>query len=618
MNLKNNFILAPLKLGYSDGSGKVNKKHISFYRDRSKYIGAVILEPLYIDKGLREIPTQLGIDNDNKIPGLKELVNIIHNNTAKVIAHLNHPGRMANPKIPGNYFLSSTDKPCENGGAIPKSMDANDMSDSIDLFVKSAIRAEKAGFDFVELQFGHGYLLAQFLSPSVNDRKDEYNSDFEKRASFPLRVFDEVKKSVSIPIIVRVSGEEMTPAGIKIDETIKLVNQLKDKGAVAVHVSAGTVCSTPPWFFQHMFIQKGKTWEFAKTIKKATNIPVIYVGRVNSIRDIEKLNNEFHADYIALGRALIADPNFVGKYNSKIDGNIRPCLACSEGCLGGVKSGKGLGCVVNPLLSDDIPTFSVTKDKKTFAVIGAGLAGLETSLTLKSRGHNVDLYEKDVIGGQFNLAWLPPHKDSLKNIIDYYSKELKRNNISIIEREAVDVELLNGNYDGVIIATGAIPIIPSIKGLKNYFWAEFLLDQNLPDNKKIVVIGGGLIGIEIASKLVEKNNNVIIIEMLEDIARGMEMIEKAMTLKKLKGKNIPIYTNTKVDAIEDDKVFTSGENKLTIENIDHIVIATGMKSYLPLYGELKGKIPVYIVGDAKKVGKAQDAIKDGYTLAMTL
>jgi len=618
MNLKNNFILAPLKLGYSDGSGTVNEKYKKFYGARSENIGAVILEPLYIDKGLREIPTQLGIDNDDKIPGLRELVNIIHNNGAKVIAHLNHPGRMANPKIPGNFFLSSTDKPCENGGAVPKSMDKNDMDNSIDLFVKSAIRAEKAGFDIVELQFGHGYLLAQFLSPAVNDRKDEFNGDFEKRASFPLRVFDAVKKSVSIPIIVRVSGEEMTPTGIKIDETINLVKKLKEKGVTAVHVSAGTVCSTPPWFFQHMFIPKGKTWEFAGKIKKETNIPVIFVGRINSISDIKKLNSEFHADYIALGRALVADPDFIGKYNGKIDGNIRPCLACSEGCLGGVKSGKGLGCVVNPLLSDNIPAFSFAKERKTFAVIGAGLTGLETAITLKARGYNVDLYEKDVIGGQFNLAWLPPHKDSLKDIIDYYSKELKRNDISIINREAVDVELLNGNYDGVIIATGAVPVIPPIKGLKNYFWAEFLLDQNLPDNKKIVVIGGGLIGIEIASKLVEKNNDVIIIEMLSDVARGMEMIEKAMTLKKLKEKNIPIYTNTKVESISEDKVFTSGEHQLTIENVDHIVVATGMESYLPLYGELKGKIPVYIAGDAKKIGKAQDAIKDGYTLALTL
>ena len=169
MNLKNPFIMAPVKLGYSDTSGEVKEKHIEFYSLRSKEIGAVIPEPLYLDKGLREIPTQLGIDNDDKIPGLKKLTDAIHKNGAQAIAHLNHPGRMANPKIPGNFFMSSTDKPCENGGAAPKAITEQDMDEIKNLFKSAVIRAKKAGFDIIELQLGHGYLAAQFLSPAVND-----------------------------------------------------------------------------------------------------------------------------------------------------------------------------------------------------------------------------------------------------------------------------------------------------------------------------------------------------------------------------------------------------------------------------------------------------------------
>lgn len=618
MQLCNSFIMAPVKLGYSDGSGTINERHLRFYDERSKFIGAITPEPLYLDAGLREIPTQIGIDNDDKIAGLKELTDLLHKNGAKAIAHLNHPGRMANPKLPGNHYLSATDQPCENGGATPKRMDESDMQAVRDLFVQAAIRAEKAGFDFIELQFGHGYLLAQFLSLAVNDRNDVYGGSFENRIRFPLSVFEAVKEAVGLPLIVRVSGEEMTPQGIKINETIALVKILEEKGASAVHVSAGTVCSTPPWFFQHMFVPKGKTWAFAAQVKEQIHIPVIFVGRINSTRDVDRIKNEYSAEYIALGRALIADPDFVAKYEQEINRRIRPCLACSEGCLGGVRSGRGLGCVVNPTVGRDKQEFEKTNAPKYYAVVGAGLAGMEAVLMLKLRGHKVDLFEKDRLGGQFNLAWLPPNKESLKEIVDYYEYELKEHQVPIIFKEAGEQDVLSGGYDAAIIATGARPAIPPIKGLKEFYWAEFLLDENLPENKKIVVIGGGLIGIEIASKLVDKNNEVVVVEMLNEIARSMEMIEKNMTLKKLNMKNVPIYLNTKVEEVDDDKVYLSGERQVLLENVDHIVVATGMKSYHPLADALKEKMEVHVIGDAKKVGKAQEAIRDGYTIALEL
>ncbi|MCF7929339.1 MAG: hypothetical protein K9L68_11325, partial [Spirochaetales bacterium] len=158
LQLRNQFIFAPVKTGYSDGSGRVTDKHIEFYKLRSAETGGVALEPLYLDKGLREIPTQMGLDSEDKIPGLSKLNEVIHQNGSKVIAHLNHPGRMANPKIPGNYFLSSTDQACENGGAEPKRMDRQDMNRVVEQFRSSAALAEKAGFDALGIQFGHGYL----------------------------------------------------------------------------------------------------------------------------------------------------------------------------------------------------------------------------------------------------------------------------------------------------------------------------------------------------------------------------------------------------------------------------------------------------------------------------
>ncbi len=618
LKLRNPFIMPPIKLGYSSGDGKVTHEHFDFYVERAGYIGAITLEPLYLDPGLREILTQLGIDDDDKIEGLQRLVDHIHEEGSAVIAHLNHPGRMASPKIPGNYHISSSNQPCENGGAKPRRMNKEDFVKVKDLFVQAAVRAEKTGVDIIELQFGHGYLMAQFLSPKVNDRKDKYGGSLENRMRFPLEVLDAVKSAVSLPVITRISGDDMIPDGIRLPEMIEFSKRLKSKGVEAIHVSAGTVCSTPPWFFQHMFVSKGKTWEFAKTIQEKAGIPAIFVGRINSAKDIVMLKKDFGAKYMAIGRGMVADPFFVGKYLGEVDGEIRPCMACSEGCLGGIRAGKGLHCVVNPVVGETFPELIKAPVKKNYVVVGGGLAGMETALILNERGYMVELFEKKELGGQFNLACLPPKKENLQRIVDYYKRQLVENEIVVRKEEATPEKLLSHGYDGVILATGAVPVTPPIKGLKKYFWTEFLHDEYLPENKNVLIIGGGLIGIEVASKLGEKNNRVIIVEMLEEIARGMEMIEKTLTLKKLKEKKVDIFSSTKVVEINGDKVSLEGAVNKTLENIDLIVLSTGMKSYHPLFDKISDKIKTFVIGDARKVGKAEDAIRDGYNLGLTL
>lgn len=617
LKLRNQFIMAPVKLGYSDKTGVVTDRHLNYYNLRSKHIGAVNLEPLFMDSGIRELPTQMGIDDDSKIEGLSKLTNLIRENGAKVIANLNHAGRMANPKIPGNYFWSSTDKACPNGGAKPERMNRKMMDKVIAMFVDSSKRAVASGFDIIELQLGHGYLLAQFISPDVNDRTDEYGGNFENRIKFPLEVLDAVRSAVDIPIIARISGDEMIPSGFHIDEMIWFSKILEAKGVDAIHVSAGSACSTPPWFFQHMFVPKGKTWELASKIKEKVKIPIIFVGRINSENDIAVVKEKYNADYIAVGRAMVADHNFIGKHLNLVDGNIRPCLACSEGCLGGVKGGNGLGCVVNPLVNTGLQEIEKAPEQKQFAVVGGGLAGMEAAITLKEHGHKVDLFEKHELGGQFNLAYLPPNKESLKEIVEYFKNEIKEQNINCINKEITEEDLNTSNYDGIILATGSVPAVPPIKGLTKYYWTEFLEDNQLPKDKRVLVVGGGLIGLEVASKLVDGNNHVIIVEMLDEIARGLEMIEKILTVKKLKEKQTEIFINNKVVEVKGSTVIienTEGNKELT--NIDEIVIATGMKSYIPF--EYKGDIPIYKVGDSHKVGKAQEAIRDAYELCVNL
>ncbi len=614
--LKNEFLLPPLKLGYTTGDGKANNRYIDFYNQRSKNIGAVTLEPLYLDKGLRELPTQLGIDSDDKIEGLSELVNLIHKNGAKVIAHLNHPGRMANPKIPGNFHWSSTDVACENGGAKPQAMNREMMDTVIQLFVDTAQRAEKSGFDFVELQFGLGYLMAQFLSPAVNNRNDEFNGSLDNRAKFPLEVFDAVKSAINIPIITRISGDEMIPNGFHLDEMQQFAKTLENHGAAAIHVSAGSACSTPPWFFQHMFVPKGKTWELASKIKEVVSVPVISVGQINSFDDIKSLKEKYKTNYIAVGRAIVADPDFTGKYLGKVTGNIRPCLACSDGCLGNVKKGNGLKCLVNPTVNTGLPALQKAETIKKIAIIGGGLAGMEAAITLKQRGHSVDLFEKDKLGGQFIYAPMTPKKKSMGTLIPYYITELERNKINVIHKKAANADI-ESKYDTVIFASGAVPSIPPITGLNKFYWAEILLKENLPENKNILIIGGGLIGVDIATALLPKGNKVTIVKRTTDFGEDMEMIAKALSLKMMKEMGTVFSDNTNIKKVDGKTVYAerNGEN-IEFNDIDIIVVSTGMKSYVPFH--TKTETDIYYIGDANKVSKAEEAIHDAYELALKL
>ncbi len=615
LQLKNRFILAAVKLGYAHKDGRVNDRHIRFYRQRSSHTAAVILEPLYLHSSLREIPTQLGIDEDDKIAGLRNLTDTIRAAGAQTVAHLNHPGRMANPNIPGNDWISSTDVPCENSGATPRAMTEEEMTQVCTLFADAARRAQRAGIDILELQMGHGYLLAQFLSPAVNTRTDAYGGSFANRVRFPLRVLETIRQAVSLPIIVRLSAQEMIPGGITLEESIALVRLLEEQGAAAVHVSAGSVCSTPPWYFQHMFIPKGKTWEWAARIKRHTSLPVIAVGQINAKEDLRALDPT-QADYIAVGRALVADPDFIGKLTGEIPDPIRPCMACADGCLGGVKSGKGLGCVVNPHVSDTPPVQQPLPDTKRYAVIGGGLAGMEAALTLEARGAQVDLYEPQPLGGQFTLASLPPGKHSLTRIVNYYRERLRASHVTLLQQEAT-AEAIIGHYDAAILATGSRPFVPPIEGLKDFSWAESLEDPSLT-GQHVLIVGGGMIGIEIASKLVDQDNRITIVEMLDEIARGMEMIERTLTLKKLASHSVTILTGYKVTEIRGSRVRIAGAEEREITKVDHIVIATGMQSYHPLKTALEGHLPVVCAGDAKTVGKAQDAIRDGQAAAAAL
>jgi 2,4-dienoyl-CoA reductase-like NADH-dependent reductase (Old Yellow Enzyme family)/thioredoxin reductase len=612
IKFRNSFLMSAVKTGYGDEGGNITGRHLAFWERRSRHVAAVILEPFFINKKVRELPNQIGIDNDFKIKGHKNLVDVIHRNGAKAIAHINHPGRMANPKMQGNVYISASEIECPNGGQKPKSVSIEEIKSVQRQYIEAALRAEKAGYDLIELQFGLGYLIAQFLSPVTNNRNDEYGGEFENRLRFGIEIIRGIKKEISLPLIVRISGDEKFSGGLTIDDSIQIVKQLEKEKADAVHVAAGNVCESPAWYYQHFFIPKVVTWQLAKKIKEQTLLPVIGVGQITEPADIAAFFNEEIADYIAIGRALIADPDFIGKYLQLVEGRIRPCSSCLTGCLRRIKMGKGLQCQINPEVGRESEPLVRADEKKNYTVVGGGMAGMEAAITLRQRGHKVTLFEKKELGGQFNLAPVSTQKKSLQKQIDYLKNEL--GSIQVIKKEVKPEDIL-GRYDGVILATGSKPLIPPVEGLTEYRCDEILTGKNIPQNKSVLIIGGGSAGIEIANTLVDYGNKIIIIEKLDDIAVDMETITRNLILQKLRGDGVTLYTNTKVERIAGSSAFLKSRNVfngLRIDDIDIYVAAAGRCSEKELYNQLENKIPAYLVGDALEVGDAASAIQSAY------
>ncbi|MFW5992129.1 MAG: FAD-dependent oxidoreductase [Halanaerobiaceae bacterium] len=326
------------------------------------------------------------------------------------------------------------------------------------------------------------------------------------------------------------------------------------------------------------------------------------------------------ADYISLGRALVADPRFIAKYQDTNREQLRPCLACTAGCLGGVKAGKGLQCTVNPDVGNEMEPIIEAGESKKVAVIGGGLAGMESALTLKKRGHEVTIFEKDEFGGQFNYAFLPTGKKTMARILDYYKTGIENENIDIIYEEPSEEKLIS-SFEEVVVATGSEPAVPPISGLENvdYYWAEIMQKDKIPENKNVFIIGGGLIGVDIATALVDNDNNVTIVKRTTDFGEDMETITKKLSLNKLKMNNVTFSDHTNITRIEEGAVYAERKGEeIKFENIDIYVVSTGMKSYYPFSENLEENIPVHIVGDAHVPGNVQNAIKSGREVALKI
>lgn len=643
MEVKNRMVMAPMITHMANLQGEVTETMINYFVRRAQggvgYITTgVTVGATAVDR-VRLLMTVLRADNDSFIPGLSNLAEAIHDVGAKAVVQLSAgAGAQGGTGISGptSYLptgesyqnVSSSDRMSKVTMRQPRPLTVEEIEQLVDLYGQSALRIKQAGFDGVEMHAHSGYLIAQFLSPYFNKRTDKYGGDKENRYRFLRELIQSVKKYAgdTFPLIVRYSIDEFVEGGIKIEDSKEIAKLCQEDGVHAIHVSAG-VYETINLALPTMYSPAGSFADLAKEIKSAVDIPVIVAGRINDPEVGERILEEGKADFVSLGRVLIADPDWPKKVKAGDREGIRRCIACNDGCIGNIFKGKQIRCTMNATAGSEgkyerIVPASV---KKKVMVVGAGPAGMEAARVSALRGHTVSLYEKTGrLGGQINLAIVPPHKGEIKNITDYFSVQLSRlKNVEIKFGVEVTPDLVKKEKpDVVIIATGSVPFVPQIKFPKGYsiITAHDILSGKVKIGKEAVIVGGGMVGCETADYLADLCSKVTIVEMLDQIAYDVEGITRMCLLGELSKKRVSILTGRKVCEVQGGGCTVMDKNWGTsFLNADTVVFATGSVSVNGLKNEICEIVPeVFVIGDAKEPRRIIEANREGYLVAYSI
>lgn len=619
LTLKNRIVMAPLGTRLAK-EGFITEPQVDYYVERSRGgVGLIILECTYI----RPKPGRLCISDDLFIPGLKKLTDAIHAAGGKVAIQINVNRGMADPVEP----MSPSGVPHPETGKAPKILTIGEIEKIMEEFGDAGVRAKKAGFDAIEIHGAHGYLIAEFLSPLTNRRTDRYGGSIQNRARFASEVVASVRGKVGrdFPLLFRMSADERLEGGFTIDDAIPVCHILEEAGVDALDIDSGGPIHSKEWQQLPMGFPYGPNVHLAEQIRARVKVPVLVAGKLSDPYPYlaEKTLELGKADFIALGRALLADPEFPKKAMENRVKDICPCIGCQY-CSDRTRELKTVTCAVNPAAGRE-KEFEVRKVEKArnVLVVGAGPAGMEAAIVAAKRGHRVTLCEKqDRVGGLLLLGSVPPHKEEIRDLVFYLNGQLERENVQVqLGREMTADSVRAMKPDVVVLAAGGIPIVPEMAKVRvdGVVTALEVLSGSKPVGQEVIVIGGGLVGGETAGYLAERGKKVTLLEMTGSIGNDVGPSVLKVFVKRLKEAGVIVETRAKAIEITDGGVTCLRDDKLEFFRGATIVLAMGMTGNNRLVRELEGEgIAVSAVGDCVEPRTIAQAMESGFRVALEI
>lgn len=626
MELENRLIVSPMVTCFAKEDGKVTEQYVEYVREKAKGGWGMIINEAHaaIESG-KAFDKFFGLYSDDQIEGQKELVAAAHEQGVKIAVQLVHAGRQS--LYTGAPLVAPSPIADPTSPVTPNELTLEEIREIIESFGDAALRAKKAGYDAVEIHGAHGYLIQEFTSQYSNKRTDEYGGDLSGRAKFSLDIIRNIRSKVGddYPLIYRMSTDEYLPngEGLKLPDSLALATMYEEAGIDALHSSIGNY-TTIHYMLPPAAVMHGESQDLSEELKKVVSIPIINVGRYNDPYIANAAIKAGRCDMVTMGRQSLADPFFPAKVKAGKVKDIRHCIGCQIGCVENLYKCSPIHCTVNPRVGYEYQFPAKQKEGgKKVVVIGGGVGGMQAAITAAEQGHDVSLYEKeDKLGGQWNLAAMPPYKQELATLVTYQKGQLEKNHVKIhLNSELTAEDILALKPDHVVLATGASPMMPPIKGIDcaNVITSTDILTGRKSVKENAAVIGGGEVGTETAAFIASTNRRASVFEMTGELCAKTEGSVKHFLFEYLENKEVNTYTNAKVLELKDHAVVIEKDGKEEeIGGFTDIVIAVGGKSENPLEEKLSGKAALSVIGDARSVRQGINAVHEGYEVGYNI
>ena len=643
MTIKNRIVMMPMGTNYGEQNGEMSFLHINYYEQRAKGgTGLIIVENASIDSPQGSNgTTQLRIDHDNYLPRLFKFCENIHRYGTKIAIQINHAGASAVSSRINMQPVSASDVPSKEGGEIPRPLSKEEILHIVKKYGEAAKRAQTAGFDAVEIHAGHSYLISQFLSPITNKRTDEFGGSVENRTRFCRMVIDEVRKQVGpfFPIMLRLSADELMEGGNTLDDTLKYLDYLQEEVDI-FDVSCGLNGSIQ-YQIDANYLPDGWRSYMAKAVKEKFNKPCISMGNIRDPKVAERILADGDADLIGMGRGLIADPAWVNKVATGHECDLRKCISCNVGCAGNrIGVNRPIRCTVNPsVLEGDVYKKLHVNKNCNVVVISGGTAGLEAACTAAEVGCNTFLLEKgNELGGLASLISRIPAKNRLADFPHYLMHRAEQlENLYIFKNTEGTPENIRKFHPNIIVSsTGSAPLLPPITGLKdridneNYNIYSILgMISHINDfpkdleGKKVVVVGGGAVGLDVVEFFADRNADISIVEMMDQIGRDLDPVSKNDTKTMMKKHNVHQLTKTALLEVKDSSFLVRGDGEPYELPFEYGFVCLGMRAQGQLYQNLTEEfssedVEIMNIGDSQRARRIIDGTQEGRNILTIL